>query len=493
MKTTYQFTLSALSAALFLAIGAAQAATIVIQSRDPAGVGFNDPTVVLPVGGNAGTTLGQQRLNVYRRAADIWEANLTSNVNIVVSAGWEALTCNAGSAVLGSAGAWNVWRSQDVAGLPLANTWYPQALANKLVGFDIPTAVGQVDDGSGFGNVDIKTQFNVNLGNANCLAGRTFYLGLDGNAGNNVNFLTTLLHELGHGLGFSLLTTSSASGARFDSSPSVWEGFMYDNTAAKTWLQMTDAERAASAINPRKLGWNGANAVAGVPQVLAAGTTSTVTVGGPAAGPTAGNKVHGAASFGPPLNPSPVAADLMPVVDQAIGGLGLACNPLSATNAAAVSGRIALIDRGTCTFVVKVKNAQNAGAKGVLIADNVVAGISGLGGTDATITIPSVRILKVDGDALKLRLKTRSRGSSGVYVTMVAPLNGLYAGADAGGRPLLYTPNPREPGSSVSHFDVTATPNQLMEPFINADLTTTVKPPKDLTLPLLLDLGWTAP
>jgi hypothetical protein len=34
------------------------AATIVIVNGDPAGVGFNDPTVVAQVGGNTGTTQG---------------------------------------------------------------------------------------------------------------------------------------------------------------------------------------------------------------------------------------------------------------------------------------------------------------------------------------------------------------------------------------------------------------------------------------------------
>ena len=47
-------------------------ATITIVNKDPVGVGFNDPTPAAPVGGNAGTTLGQQRLNVFQAAAAIW-------------------------------------------------------------------------------------------------------------------------------------------------------------------------------------------------------------------------------------------------------------------------------------------------------------------------------------------------------------------------------------------------------------------------------------
>jgi hypothetical protein len=57
--------------ALLLAVGAFLcppafgAATITILNNDGAGVGFNDPTVVAPGGGNLGTTLGQQRLNAF--------------------------------------------------------------------------------------------------------------------------------------------------------------------------------------------------------------------------------------------------------------------------------------------------------------------------------------------------------------------------------------------------------------------------------------------
>ena len=86
------------------------------------------------------------------------------------------------------------------------------------------------------------------------LDGKSFYLGLDGNAGANVNFVETLLHELGHGLGFSVLTVDTSTGFRTppDGSdtvptgglPSIWERYMYDNKARKTWLDMSNAERA---------------------------------------------------------------------------------------------------------------------------------------------------------------------------------------------------------------------------------------------------------
>ena len=74
------------------------------------------------------------------------------------------------------------------------------------------------------------------------------------------------------------------------------------------------------------------------------------------------------------------------------------------TNAGAVAGRIAVVDRGVCTFVVKAKNAQNAGAAGVLVLNNVAPGAPGMAGTDATITIPVVSVSFADGAAIKAQL-----------------------------------------------------------------------------------------
>ena len=62
---------------------------------------------------------------------------------------------------------------------------------------------------------DISANFNSNLGNVGCLTGTFFYLGLDGNHGANIDFIVTLLHEMGHGLGFQTFTSGS-TGAPFD-------------------------------------------------------------------------------------------------------------------------------------------------------------------------------------------------------------------------------------------------------------------------------------
>ena len=73
------------------------------------------------------------------------------------------------------------------------------------------------------------------------------------------------------------------------------------------------------------------------------------------------------------------------------------------TNASALSGKIALIDRGTCTFVDKVKRAQAAGAIAVVVANNQNP-MTGMGGDDATVTIPSVLVTFADGGRLKAAL-----------------------------------------------------------------------------------------
>lgn len=483
---------SLIAAAAALTCLASQAATITIVSRDAPGTGFSDPTPVTPVGGNPGTTLGAQRLNVYRYVADIWEKNIDSPVEIKVSAGWEGLTCTATSAVLGSAAAWNIWHDFPNS---KPGTWYPQALANKIAGVNLSD--GTPDDGSGYGNFDIKTQFNGNLGNTGCLTGTTFYLGFDGNAGANVNFAATLLHELGHGLGFSVISVNTANGYRINSAgsayvatgglPSVWEQYMYDNTTGKTWLNMTSPERAASALNNLKLAWNGPQAVAAASILTSVPIVKAVS---PAA--TIPPVDYSVSAFGPAV---PVAGNLgaLAVLTTQAGETGPGCETFNAANTAAVKGKVAIISRGTCTFVVKVKNAQNAGAIGVLLANNV-AGIQPPGGADATITIPSVGISLADGDMLKAAVAAAkpygSRSIAGVVTASLASDPTRRAGADAAGRPLLYTPTVLASGSSVSHWDVTAFPNLLMEPNINSDLTLTLTPPKDITLPLLKDIGW---
>jgi hypothetical protein len=70
------------------------------------------------------------------------------------------------------------------------------------------------------------------------------------------------------------------------------------------------------------------------------------------------------------------------------------------TNAAQVSGKICLIDRGAVTFVSKIQQAQAAGAVAVIMVNNV-GGDPIVMGLDATVTIPSVMISQANGTTIK--------------------------------------------------------------------------------------------
>ena len=84
-----------------------------------------------------------------------------------------------------------------------------------------------------------------------------------------------------------------------------------------------------------------------------------------------------------------------------------------------VAGRIALVRRGTCTFVTKVQNAQDAGAIGVIVANDVSGGPPAMGGTSTTITIPTLSIGMDDGDDLQSSLSSSTVGGRLLRVTGV--------------------------------------------------------------------------
>lgn len=484
MKLNKVPSLTLVAAALafsFAAAGTAQAAaTITINNANAPGVGFNDTTPAAPVGGNMGTTIGAQRLIAFQHAANIWGATLTSSVPIVINAVFRPLTCTATGATLGSAGATRVF--SDFAGAPKTGTWYSYALANKLYGADAATApIPQ-----------INANFNSELGKPGCLTGTSFYLGLDANHGTNIDFVATLLHEMGHGLGFQTFTFG-LNGAQLGSDaagvgglPSIWDHYLLDNTTNKLWINMTNAERAASSLKPEGLSWTGARVTAAVPQVLSA--TPQLRLVGYGAKQAASLYSVGAADFGPPAGSPPVTGEIAKVALQS-DSPGSACTPFNAANTAAVYGKIALVSRGTCGFTFKVKNAQNAGAIGVIVVDNVQAALTGLGGTDPTITIPAVRVTLADGTAIAASL-TKPNGDVAGTVGKLELSKTLIAGTDSQRRITMFTPNPYQQGSSVSHYNTSAKRNQLMEPSISADLTHSITTPVDLTFELMRDIGW---
>jgi Zn-dependent metalloprotease len=118
--------------------------------------------------------------------------------------------------------------------------------------------------------------------------------------------------------------------------------------------------------------------------------------------PVPGECAAGAAAFGPPLTQAGVTGNLVLALDgvnpPADTSTTNGCTPL--TNAAAVSGNVALVDRGVCAFTQKVLNAQAAGAIAVVVANNAGTAPCGMAGAGA-ITIPSLCISLPNGNLLK--------------------------------------------------------------------------------------------
>jgi hypothetical protein len=220
-------------------------ATINILTNDAPGEGFNDPTAKAPEGGNNGTTLGQQRLILFNYAASIWSDFLDSNVPTNVLAQFDPLTpCDSGGGVLGSAGAYYIDR--DFPGAPFSNTWYHGALANKLSGSAATTEYPE-----------IVTTFNSSV-DTGCM-NRPFYYGLNNSTpSGTINLLVVLLHELGHGLGFSSFVNGS-NGQFINGFPDIYARFMFDQTQGLYWHQMNNAQREASAVNEDNVFWDGPN------------------------------------------------------------------------------------------------------------------------------------------------------------------------------------------------------------------------------------------
>ena len=113
----------------------------------------------------------------------------------------------------------------------------------------------------------------------------------------------------------------------------------------------------------------------------------------------AGNYPAAASSFGPSLiSPTNWVTNTIVLVNDGVGRDGSVTPPVDGNdattsdgctpyvNAAAVAGKIALIDRGTCTFQIKADNANAAGAAGFIVANhqtggNALINMAGTGGT----------------------------------------------------------------------------------------------------------------
>lgn len=97
------------------------------------------------------------------------------------------------------------------------------------------------------------------------------------------------------------------------------------------------------------------------------------------------------------------------------------CTASGGFAAGSMTGRIALIRRGTCGFLEKVNNATTAGAIGAIIYNNVVGFPIVMGAQEAS-TIPSVMVSQADGQAISTFLDSNATAQGTVSGTTVLEL-----------------------------------------------------------------------
>ena len=230
-------------------------------------------------------------------------------------------------------------------------------------------------DGAGHEMQSVNNDPRINCPNAN-------WNGLTTNYCNGVTADDVVAHEWGHA--YTQFTHNLIY---------QWQPGALNESYSDIWGELVDQINGMGTDSP------GPNRT-----VNACSTFTTpvplLTINSPAS--IAGDYAAGAASFGPPLSNPGLTGNVV-LGDDGVGVGSDACTAL--VNGGAISGNIALVDRGGgCAFTLKVKNAQNAGATGVIVADNVAGPVAGMAGADPTITISSLRVTLATGNLIKGQL-----------------------------------------------------------------------------------------
>lgn len=230
-----------------------------VEYQDTASTGFLATTPVTPVGGNQGTTLGEQRRIALEHALGEFAERLSSSVPIHIQARFQNLGGSSSSAILASAGP--EWFNYNFKNAPARNIAYPSALANKLSGMDLS------DQSKGI--ADVNLTINADIDGA-ALGNSTYYYGLDGRSPRfDIDFITVITHELIHGLGF-LSAIDPLTGHKFGCSQAscrtndigdIFSTFLARQTQASQTptplLNMTQSQRLAAVTANGQIIWTG--------------------------------------------------------------------------------------------------------------------------------------------------------------------------------------------------------------------------------------------
>ena len=180
----------------------------------------------------------------FLRATKIWSYLFPSPVPIDVEAYWSPLE----PGILGSArpgGARGGGYFQDFAGAPERKLWYPAALANA-----INRDKKDLDDL----NPEITARFNSNSLYV------SWYFGQDAKPGvRQYDFVTAVLHELGHGLGFISQETYNERLKTFsNNNPTIFSGFV-TNSSDRRLSDISNTDTNFASYVTSDLFWIGEN------------------------------------------------------------------------------------------------------------------------------------------------------------------------------------------------------------------------------------------
>lgn len=171
-----------------------------------------DNTATSPIQGNNGGTLGEQRRNAFLQAVIRIQQELDGVANLRIRACWKASGGDANGATLASAGPTYVVRDDGVwwydNNNPDNNVWSNPFLDSRYTWYSAAGAAQRA--GTEFcryasnhcGEADIFIQFNTDIDGNTALGNRKFHYGYDAPPGNGVDFVSTAMHEITHGLGF---------------------------------------------------------------------------------------------------------------------------------------------------------------------------------------------------------------------------------------------------------------------------------------------------
>lgn len=448
---------------LMLTANAAHATSFVLIFSDPPGTGFSDPTPVEAVPGNPGTTLGQQRKNLLRTATNIWLSEIASEVPIRIEASVERLSCNSSGGTLAQAGTIGLFA--NFPGAPLADVSYPQALANAIAREDLDT-----------GNADIRLRINdaVDDSGSGCFTNFDgFYYGSRGTAPDGqLELLSTLLHEVGHGLGFSSFVESS--GRFLGDLPGIFDVQAFDTETQRFFDQMTLSQRSIASRNDPFLVWAGESANDAAQDWLDGARAVVVTAPQSAAGSFDAIDAPG----------TPALGDLpgqIVIVEDDNGRLNDGCDTI--VNTAELNGAIAMIKQSSsCNWydvAFRLQN-NNLGVLALLVANNNGNLPAEVGESFTNPPEDFVATVGV-GENLFDAVEAASGTATGSITTDSDRLAGTQSDLLR-----LYAPSGYSTGSSVSHWTLDAKPDLLMEPS-KGDI---ALDQLDITADFMRDLGW---